>query len=194
MGLISFLLFQATHKFCWFLDYCGIISGMMINGIGFIYFSFYCSKHLVVLWTCVLAVLYVYMILWCWSKFTHRLDAHELIPRDRFPEFSFSLSSFVAFASFIPIAASWIIQPEYYNNTTLFWILVEATVCPVLLSIGVVVFAQGAVPERFFRPNFFDMLGHSHQLWHLVTAVVMFSLMRNTMNYFHARVEHGCGI
>ena len=175
------------------MDFCGILTGMGVAGSGFIYFSFYCAPRIILFWVSMLVALYFVVIHWCWTRFTVRLDAKELSPRDRFPEFSFSLSSYVVLASFIPIVLSWIICPEYFKNLTLFWILVDASICPVLLSVGVTVFAQGGVPERFFAGNVFDMLGHSHQLWHLVTATVMFFLMLNIIDFFHARVEHGCG-
>ena len=176
------------------MDFLGIIAGMLICGYGFLYFSFYCRRSFVLYWGAVLLALSLFMIYYCWTKYTHRLDHPVLHPKDRFPEFSFSLSFFISFASFIPIALAWYIQHEHYAVEDLYWLLVEATVCPLLLSIGVIVFAQGGFPERFLTPNMCDFLGHSHQIWHLITAFVMFSLCSNTLRYYAARAEHGCGL
>lgn len=165
---------------------------MLICGIGFIYYAFYCSPSIVIYWCSLLVVLFFFVIYWCWQRYSPRLDAPQLTPRDRFPEFSFSLSSYVTIASFLPVGVAWLSQPEHFSNETLYYVLIEATICPLLVSIGVVVFAQGGFPERLLRLSVFDMVGHSHQIWHAITALVMFMLMSNTLKYFHARAEHQC--
>lgn len=165
---------------------------MFICGLGYIYFAFYCSKTFVAAMSILLIVLFCVTVAWCWHKYSPRMDARELTPRDRFPEFSFSLSSYVTVASFIPIALTWIYQEEYYLHDKLYEILVHSTISPLLLSVGVIAFAQGGIPERFFKPNVLDLAGHSHQLWHLVTAVVMFKLVASLMDHFHTRADYGC--
>lgn len=137
---------QTTHKVCWFLDFFGIITGMLICGIGYIHFAFYCSPLEVIKCVLGLVLLWIIFIWWCWSRFSIRLEKENLVPRDRFPEFSSSLSLFVGFASFFPLILTWLFQKEYFTNEKLFSVLVDSTLCPLLLSFGVVAFAQGAVP------------------------------------------------
>lgn len=174
------------------MDFIGIIMGMYICGIGYIYFTFYCFFDYMVAYLILLTGILFLSVRWCWSRFTVRLNAPLLQPNDRFPEFSSSLSTFLIFASFLPLLVTWFYRKEYHENHGLFWILVDSTICPILLSVGVLVFAQGAVPERFFSPNIFDFIGHSHQLWHVTTAVVMFLLTSTLIQHFHCRVEYGC--
>jgi hypothetical protein len=174
------------------MDYLGIIGGMYVNGFGFLYFSFYCNRTFVAAWMAMLTILIAMCIMWCWKRFDDRLAADTLVPSDRFPEFSTSITTFVVFASYIPVALGWLTSTLHAEDQDYHWILVESTIVQVLLAIGIVVFAKGAIPERFFNGNMFDIVGHSHQLWHLVSAVVMFFLADAVIDHYILRVRDEC--
>lgn len=183
---------KKTHCRAWFIDFWAILTGMLLNGLGYVYFAFYCNKVIAYAFTFILLLFYGLSWHWCASRYFVRLAKKTLIPRDRFPEFSFSLSTYVAFASFIPVTVTWFLQEEYTSNDEYYLLALLATFIPIFLSFGVVFFAQGGVPERFCRvlsiqENIFDFLGHSHQLWHLVTAYTMFSLESLLLQHYLLR-------
>jgi predicted membrane channel-forming protein YqfA (hemolysin III family) len=183
---------QAIHKVCWFVDFLGIIAGMLFSGFGFLYFCYYCHHDFVKLWSLFIVILCTFLVGWVWMRLNKRLSAKVLLPCDRFPEFSFTLCFFITFASFIPLFGAWLLLAEVRTNPQLGYLLAEATGSDLLVSVGVFVFAQGGVPERFFRPNILDMLGHSHQIWHVITAAVMFLLTKNSVGYYLARSNYRC--
>lgn len=76
------------HAVCWFLDFLGILTGMVGAGTAFAYLSFYCRPMLLGLVLYGMAVAYVLAIQICWRKYLVRALADELVPADRFPEFS----------------------------------------------------------------------------------------------------------
>lgn len=185
------------HKFCWFFDFSGILVGMLFGGIGFAYFAFYCQKLYALYYIIFLVGLCIFAYRWCWFHYDIRLSKEVLIPVDRFPEFSFSLSSFVTFSSFIPLGVALYLKQEYLSDPHFFPITIYSIVSPVLLSIGVMVFAQGGFPERFsstfgLPDHFFDFIGHSHQLWHFTTFGVMFCWIIVIVAHYRARVESLC--
>jgi predicted membrane channel-forming protein YqfA (hemolysin III family) len=190
---------KETHLFCWYFDFLGMLTGMFIGGIGHMYFAFYCQKEIAMYYAILLAVLYVVAFSWCWSKYSVRLRRDKLVPKDRFPEFSFSLTAYVCFASYIPVAVTYYCD-EYTSEGPLNDLFFYAVLSPVLLSLGIVVFAQGGLPERFFGPklgfpeNFFDMVGHSHQLWHVTSATVLFNWVYVTVRHFEIRIQQSCPI
>jgi predicted membrane channel-forming protein YqfA (hemolysin III family) len=174
------------------MDFLGILGGMMFSGFGFLYFCFYCYTSYVIVWSWLTLLLGTYLVIWVWNRLSKRLAAETLIPCDRFPEFSFSLCLFITFASFVPVFAAWAVLNDHASRADLRTLLLEATACDVLVSIGVFVFAQGGVPERFLSPNICDMVGHSHQIWHFITGTVMFLLTKNSVAYYLARAGGSC--
>jgi len=76
------------HAVCWFLDFLGILTGMVGAGTAFAFLSFYCRPMLMGFVLYGMAVAYILAIQICWSKYLVRAFADELIPADRFPEFS----------------------------------------------------------------------------------------------------------
>lgn len=188
---------KKLHKFCWFFDFWAILTSMLVGGIGYLYFSFYCNPYIVRYGILGYIILYIYFWHWCWTRYSKRLDRDILQPKDRFPEFSFSLSSFITFVSFIPVGIVWLLKEEYINDIDFYNIQFQCTFSPILLSLGVVLFAQGGVPERFtgvlgLDKHIFDMIGHSHQCWHLCTGIVMFGLLDALIQHFELRTKRGC--
>jgi predicted membrane channel-forming protein YqfA (hemolysin III family) len=187
---------KSWHSHCWFVDFSGILGGMYFGGIGFVYFAFYNNPYFAAVYLIFLTAFAFIAYFWCWGKFNFRVvQSKSLIPKDRFPEFSKSLSTFVTFSSFIPLGIALIFKSkEYYENVDYFYdITVASIVAPVLLSIGVVAFAQGGIPERFCAPlglpeNTFDYIGHSHQWWHVVTSAVMFVWINVIVSHYNVRV------
>jgi predicted membrane channel-forming protein YqfA (hemolysin III family) len=94
---------------------------------------------------------------------------------------------------------TWLLKEEYINDIDFYKVQFQFTFSPILLSLGVVLFAQGGVPERFtgvlgLNKHFFDMIGHSHQCWHLCTAMVMFGLLDALVRHCELRSQKGCSL
>ncbi len=187
------------HTLCWFLDFIGILTGELCGGISFIYLAFYCNPYLSGTLIYVILVGYVLTLQWCWKRYIKRVSKAELVPHDRIPEFSRYLSGYGFFASVLPLVLSSAVHTEYWSDPQLFVIFVCSCVGPVLMALGIVVFAQGHVPERFsaqlgVSPDFFDFAGHSHQMWHFVSAGLMFGWIAVLQRHYQARMDYGCPV
>ena len=185
------------HSMCWFLDFLGILTGMLCAGIGFSFFSFYCSP--LVLGAIVYGTLiaYILAIQICWARFKLRSDAPVLLPADRFPEFSGVLSTFGFVATAVPVLLVLALVPEYQTEEQFRSMLFYSVLGPVLMGLGISCFAQGNFPERFavywgVAESHFDMLGHSHQWWHLLSASLQFAWVAMCRQHYLARIQYGC--
>jgi adiponectin receptor len=179
---------QQIHELCWFFDFSGILLGMVIGGVTFMYFVFYCQPYHIVVATVVLTIGFVYSYISCWNSYHQRMRKRVLVPNDRFPEFASFLSSYAVFASIGPVFVALWFRREYIYEPSYRWIIIQTFLSPVISTIGILIFAKGGVPEIFCKPlglrdDFFDMVGHSHQLWHLFAAAAMF-------NWIHILVDH----
>jgi hypothetical protein len=185
------------HTLCWFLDFIGILTGELCGGISFIYLAFYCNKYLAGTMVYLILVGYILTLQWCWKRYSRRVKRNVLLPHDRIPEFSRYLSGYGFFASVVPLVVSSVVHTEYMTDPQLFVVFVCSCVGPVLMALGIVVFAQGHVPERFIKqlklkPHFFDFVGHSHQMWHFVSAGLMFGWIAVLARHYEARIAYGC--
>mmetsp|Transcript_12073 Transcript_12073/g.26889 ORF Transcript_12073/g.26889 Transcript_12073/m.26889 type:complete len:332 (+) Transcript_12073:73-1068(+) len=191
-----YLINPSWHQFCWFLDFLGILTGMMSVGVGFVYLSFYCHPTAMHALLYGMLVCYILAIQITWRRFKRRTSKRDLVPADRFPEFSQVLSSFGWIATLIPVASVVAFLPEYQTDP--FSLLLLQKVCaPVVMGLGIVCFAQGNFPERFaarwgLPESFFDIVGHSHQWWHLVSGALQFWWVYLLRAHFEARMAHAC--
>jgi len=165
-----------------------MLTGMLFGGISFTYFSFYCHSLLMPTYIALILCFYIIAIIWCHRRYIKRLRKSVLSPNDRFPEFSFSLSTYICFSSFLPAAVVYLFKQEYSTVAGYRDVMFYSGVSPLLISLGIVAFAQGGLPERLcgrlgLKEDTFDSLGHSHQWWHLLSAAVMF-------NWVHVIVSH----
>ena len=182
---------------CWFLDFIGILTGMVCAGIGFVYLSFHCHPDLLHFGLCGIILGYLLSIRICWKNYRFRTSKAVLIPCDRFPEFSRVLSTYGAITTVVPVVIAMLFIPEYTSNSAFLSVLVHSVLGPIYVALGIICFAQGNFPERFaslwgVREDFFDLFGHSHQLWHFVSAGLQFMWIYLSRKHFFARVEYGC--
>jgi adiponectin receptor len=185
------------HTMCWFLDFIGILTGMLCAGMTFSYCTFYCFPAIVHTMFAAMLVAYVVAIFTCWARFSVRTGADLLVPADRFPEFSSVLSVFGWVATLVPVLLALLLRPEYYQVPAFRAVLVRAVAGPVLMGLGITCFAQGHFPERFaaqwgLREGFFDLLGHSHQWWHVLSAALQLAWVALCHEHLRVRLEHGC--
>lgn len=179
------------------MDFIGILTGEFCGGVSFIYLAFYCNKYLMCAMIYAILVGYILTMQWCWKRYNRRVSEDVLFPHDRIPEFSRFLSLYGFFASVLPVVVNAVMHAEYFADPKLFVIFVCSCVGPVLMAMGIVVFAQGHVPERFHKDwnlpsDFFDTLGHSHQMWHFVSAGLMFGWIAVLAEHYEARIAYGC--
>jgi len=109
------------------------------------------------------------------------------------------LSSFGFGATALPVLLAIFLLPEYSTNSVFLEILVKSVAGPVIMSLGIVCFAQGNFPERFassfgVKEGFFDFIGHSHQWWHVLSAVLQFCWIYLCRQHFEARIHYGCPV
>ncbi|XP_050692760.1 progestin and adipoQ receptor family member 3-like [Eriocheir sinensis] len=60
-----------------------------------------------------------------------------------------------------------------------------------LISGAAVAVYLGKIPERYF-PGRFDIVGASHQLWHLIIVVALVYWHQTGLHYAHFRLTYGC--
>jgi predicted membrane channel-forming protein YqfA (hemolysin III family) len=169
---------KSIHRYCWFIDFLGILIAMLLHGSALVYYGFINKSYIYIPYIIFLSLFFVVSVVWCLKLYIPHTSAEIFVPCDRFPEFSFILSTYVTFASFLPLLLIFIYQdpfvkPDYYQ------LFLQLVSLPLIVSTGIVAFSQGGIPERFnkqlFLPeNTFDIVGHSHQIWHLVSAAFMF--------------------
>lgn len=211
---------QNIHKGCWFLDFMGMLSGITFVSSNFLYLTFYCMHHpdhqpgassaspdarptllsTYSLYHQLLTILiggYLLAIYFCWKRYSPRLSREHLFPKDRFPEFSSTLTFYSIFVYTISIGYSVFLHPEYLSDPVLRSILIESCLYPVAMGLGIVVFAQGAIPERFndfwgLPSHFFDLVGHSHQWWHVVSFTVLFFWIDVVFHHYEVKQQMTC--
>lgn len=218
---------QKVHKCCWFLDFMGMLSGITFVSSNFLYLTFYCIHHphhqpgetttpsssfasspdtlppllssysiYHQLLTILIGGYFVAMYL-CWQRYTIRLSREHLFPKDRFPEFSSTLTVYSVFVYTISILYSVYLHPEYLTDAALKSVLIESCLYPVAMGLGIVIFAQGAFPERLndwwgLPSHFFDLVGHSHQWWHIVSFTVLFFWIDVVFHHYELRQQMTC--
>ena len=165
------------HKFCWFFDFFGILSSMGWQSIGFVYFNYYEKPLIQFFLIFYIIICYFLAFIWCYMKYSKRIIRKKLIPKDRFPEFSASLKIFGVICVTIPQILVWITEyARFFDCAAHFQLLTRYSLYPIFSIVGILLFAQGSFPERFHKligvdEFFFDMLGHSHQIWHFFSAI-----------------------
>lgn len=186
------------HLICWYLDFIGILTGMLCTGLSFIYLVFYCIPIIIYILTYILIICYIISLQLCWKKYYYRYyQKLYLYPYDRFPEFSLILTSFGWIATILPIVLVLLLCYEYRSIYLFQKILFYSISGPIIMSFGIIIFAQGNFPEKYTKAwglseGFFDIIGHSHQFWHLISAVLQFCWILVLRKHFHARIEYGC--
>jgi hypothetical protein len=140
---------------------------------------------------------YVIAMYLCWKRYQERLSKNELLPKDRFPEFSSTLSGYSGFVYFVSLGGSIVFVSEYLSHPTLNSIFLQSCLYPLAMAMGIVIFAQGSIPEKYHTifgvsPHFFDFLGHSHQLWHIVSLAVLYFWIDVIFQHYEVRYNMGC--
>ncbi len=219
---------QEIHRFCWYLDFIGMLSGITFVSSNFLYLTFYCTHHpnhtdetmsnpsitglshddqqhppLLKNYSTYHQLLtlslggYLIAMYLCWKRYQERLSKEQLFPKDRFPEFSSTLSFYSVFTYILSIGCSVYFHPQYLTHPILSEILLQSCLYPLAMAMGIVVFAQGSIPERFHNlfgvsQHFFDLLGHSHQLWHIVSFLVLFYWIDVIIFHYNIRANMTC--
>lgn len=84
------------------------------------------------------------------------------------------------------LAIDKLLLPEYRTDPALASAWNLSAACPLLLALGTAVQTSN-FPERFLRRDATAVLGHSHQLWHLCTMLVMWVWVRAITRHCEAR-------
>lgn len=189
---------KTWHKICWYVDFIGILSGITWVALSFVYLAFYCNPKVHHVLTVVLSLGYVTSMYYCWARYHPRMSQASLLPKDRFPEFSSTLSSFsvISFLTTVP-TTFYFHGDEYFVDPRLWNIVASSSMYSLCMALGIVVFAQGHVPERFIDTwglpkNYFDFIGHSHQWWHCASFALLYMWGDLMYSHYDTRMELGC--
>lgn len=186
------------HKMCWFLDFMGILNGMLFGCISYIYVTFYCFDLFRTVFIISIIIMYLYTIMKCWEMYYNRMNRDKLIPNDRFPEFSLNLLRYAGITSFIPLLLTISLLKEYREEKDFITVFITSCIGPLMMALGIKIFGQGGFPEQFMFKYFkiplkrFEYIGHSHQFWHLISASLMFVWIYSLKFHYNARVKFGC--
>ncbi|KAI8892311.1 hemolysin-III related-domain-containing protein [Globomyces pollinis-pini] len=156
---------KSVFIICSKADFTGIIFGQVGGLIPTIYYAFYCDWKF--------QFLYITLILF-FASLTLKVTTSTKFVGPNYRNLRTMLLMGLGLSSVVPITHHIL---EYgidmaYQTISLKFIIYST----VSLLIGVVIFITH-IPECFF-PNKFDIIGHSHQFWHL------FVLLGTTIHYF----------
>ncbi|RIA86658.1 hemolysin-III related-domain-containing protein [Glomus cerebriforme] len=162
-------------------DYIGIVTLIVGSFYPMIYYGFYCNS--------VLQIVYLTMI----SLFGAATISVAVSSRFRSPQLRwFRTGLFIAMglSAFVPLIHALIIYGYRlcFDVISLKWLLLMGA----LYITGAVIYGA-RVPERWY-PGVFDLLGASHQIFHLFViagALVHYYGVIQAMLYWHGQ-NHGC--
>lgn len=186
---------KVWHIRCWYLDFFGILSGITWGALSFLYLAFYSTTTLMVTFMVVVVSGHLYALYHCWVRFSRRANVEPLQPRDRMPEFSFVLSSFSALCYISTVIPTLYFHAnDYLSHPDLFEVATKSCMYPAGMALGIVIFAQGHIPERFtgifgLSDHFFDYFGHSHQWWHIVSFTLLYLWIEVIYKHYKARMD-----
>jgi adiponectin receptor len=186
---------KVWHRRFWYLDFFGILSGITWGALSFLYLAFYSNTLLMSTFMIIVISGHLFALYYCWNRFKKRTSIDPLQPRDRMPEFSFVLSTFSALCyTSTVIPTLYFHGKDYFNHADLFEVATKSCMYPAGMALGIVVFAQGHIPERFtgllgLPDHFFDYFGHSHQLWHVVSFTLLYLWIEIIYKHYHARMD-----
>ena len=187
-----YCLSQRAHNFCWFLDFIGLLTGILGGGIGLGHFSFKCCPALHAVYFSAMAVMYPLSLGGAWRGYRLHLTKQPLNPNNGFPEFLLPLTVFNLFSWISVLVVDKAFLPEYSSDPKLMHAWNLAALCPMLLMAGSV-FQACNIPERFVPQGMCDIWGHSHQLWHVCGMVLMWVWVHAITVHYEARKEYRCG-
>lgn len=178
-----------VHDICWFMDFVGILTGILGGGIGICYFTFYSHTTILLFYLFIFLLLYPILIYTTFKKYKKHLSCLPMTPDDGFPEFCgpLILFNFVSWISIIIVSKAML--PEYstvdiYKKA---WIL--ETSCPIILCVGTVM-QLTHFPEKYLTAGTCDIVGHSHQFWHLCSLILMWVWIHAITTHYEARITY----
>ena len=186
-----FCLSQRVHNICWFMDFVGLLTGILGGGVGVGYFSFKCHHEYLIAYFVLMACMYPLMIVVTWRRYWAHVGTLPLDPDYSFPEFVAPLGVFNLFSWIMVLAIDKIAFSEYTREPAfvLTWNLSAA--CPVILIVGALI-QYFNFPDKFVKPGTVDIVGSSHQLWHLCGMSLMFVWIHAITSHYQARQDLPC--
>lgn len=190
------------HRFCWFTDFVGLMTGVMGITTGYLALVFLpcaATQHWFFIFESLVLAAYSILLITCWQIYRPRMRHAILTPNDRFPEFAKHMGIFSLLCFLISTVITVFLCPDYFIDPHLSRVLYHACLFPACITLSLLIFAQGHVPERFGKylglsSNFFDIVGHSHQCWHIASAALLYGWMEVVQDHFLARWERGCPV
>lgn len=188
---------QTWHRCCWFMDFTGLMTGVLGITTGYLLLVHQCQPMVFLALFAATFAAYLYFVRACYSCYDPRLRQPELVPCDRFPEFSSNMTKFSIFTFFIAFSSTIYYYPQYLADVKLRGIIYRLMLHPVLLATTIVFFAQGGFPERLtpylgLREGFFDYVGHSHQLWHFASWGILYIWLDVVTDHYQLRANTSC--
>eukprot|EP01033_Poteriospumella_lacustris_P014649 gene14649-10475_t len=187
------------HRWCWFIDFVGLMFGVLGITTGYLGIAFLCPEQAAWFYVGMMVSVIGFGVFLqrCYRRFVPRLTVPVLTPNDRFPEFAANMSQYSAVNFALATVLTLTLCPQYFETPALRSVLTSVALFPVSLVLSLVVFAQGGVPERFsfwwsLPDGFFDFVGHSHQWWHVASCSILYLWLDVVHMHFAGRWQAGC--
>jgi len=161
------------------LDYFGIFVtffGSMLSGL---FFTFYCYEDLVFLYQTGITILIVPSII---------ISLTPKFSEVRYTTMRVAVYGIVGLYSFLPIGHQIYIHGVMHQEIVDY---MKGFFLMLLLYMTGMVFYQIRFPEVCW-PGKFDLLGQSHQIFHILTAIATFIHYMTLLQYYKIRTTYGC--
>ncbi|CAI9739416.1 progestin and adipoQ receptor family member 3-like [Octopus vulgaris] len=164
------------------IDLSGIIFGLMGCYIPGVHYSFYCLVEWERIYMIIIVILSVIIL------------SIQLKPKRLNNSLTFTMSrvlmySCLAIYGIIP-AAHWIYLNGGWENKVV-QVFVPKIVVMYLIGVGAVFFYLSQVPERL-APGIFDIVGASHQIWHIFIFSSLVWWRKSYMELLDYRMQYPC--
>lgn len=193
MSHLFFCYNRRVHNICWFADFVGLLVGILGGGIGLGYFSFRCHPRLLGTYAATMATAFPLVLRHTWNLYTSHVGTLPLVPDDSFPEFVMPLGVFNLLSWISVLVIDKVYLSEYTNMPLFEKAWNTAAMCPIILLTGALIHYLN-FPESLLPPGTVDIIGHSHQLWHVCAAALMVVWIHAVTQYYDAHVTHPCAV
>lgn len=171
-------------RYAWAVDFIGVSFAVIAGCTGVTWIILADLPHIrciILLSFLLLAYRLVYTAV---TEHIRHVNRRPLLPRDSFPEFKFPTVILVVLGWIFPLTLGmWLpLNTELREAIKIAWF------CPLLMALGMTVLVL-QYPERYYTPGRFDIVGNSHQIWHIFTGVCMIIWCETLFRMHEARVR-----
>ena len=171
---------QEVSNACFALDILGITLGLMATYLSGIYYAFWCEPGWRDFYLCTVGGIFLV------ATSLHFAPA-QYMSNEKFHTTRTALFTLWAIYGIVPtIHWSWMQGGGPVVGIMVPRILIMYALCGVAMF-----FYVTKMPERLM-PGFVDIIGHSHQWWHVITFIALIFWHQTGLTFSMFRLKHGC--